>query len=225
MQIYTQLDIMIAQIRQLIDNAGRYLDNLRVELSFLSLGHISPNIISPKDLLELLNGLKNQIPKGFELPMHPTRKLWEFYRFLTCSALLDQDRILVLLSVPVLDTDAYYELYSATSLPFAFESASDGSAHGLMASYKLEAETFAIDTHRTKYVFLTAEETNVCLHNVGEYCNIIPLSIAIAVQSHSSLNTMRKLNAIVRSRLTSMFNYHKHFIWMMEHMQSLVIAK
>ena len=184
MQIYTQLDIMIAQIRQLIDNAGRYLDNLRVELSFLSLGHISPNIISPKDLLELLNGLKNQIPNGFKLPMHPTRKLWEFYRFLTCSALLDQDRILVLLSVPLLDTDAYYELYSATSLPFAFESASDGSTHGLMASYKLEAETFAIDTHRTKYVFLTAEETNVCLHNVGEYCNIRKATYSVE-HSHS----------------------------------------
>ena len=68
--IYAQIDIVIAQIRQLINNADRYLDNLRTELSFPSLGHISPDIISPRDLINLLTSLRNQIPKGFKLSLH-----------------------------------------------------------------------------------------------------------------------------------------------------------
>lgn len=150
MQIYAQIDIMISQIRQLISNADRYLDNLRIELSFLSLGHLSPNILGPKDLLELLNGLKTPIPKALKLPLHPARKLWEFYRILTCSAILDQTRLLVILTVPLLDADSYFELYSATSLPFAFESSVSSQTPGMIAKYKLETETFAIDMHRTK---------------------------------------------------------------------------
>ena len=43
---------------------------------------------------------------------------------------------------------------------FAFESVADNPTHGMTAKYKLEAATFAIDAHPTKYVFLTPEETN-----------------------------------------------------------------
>ena len=82
-QIYTQIDVMVTQIRQIIDNMYINLMNIREELSFLSLGHISPSIIPPSDLLDLLTGLRKQLPKGFKLPISSTRKLWEYYRFLS----------------------------------------------------------------------------------------------------------------------------------------------
>ena len=45
-QLYTQLDLSLKQIKRMIDDATRYIDHLRLELSFLALGHVSPNLIS-----------------------------------------------------------------------------------------------------------------------------------------------------------------------------------
>lgn len=72
-----------------------------------------------------------------------------------------------------------YELYSATSLPFALETNSDQSAHGIIASYKLETTTFAIDTHRTKYIFLSPTEMETCLHGQGEFCSLHKAAYAV----------------------------------------------
>ena len=60
---------------------------------------ISPNIVSRQDLAELLSGIRSKNPKSFRLPRQPSKKLREFYRLLTCTTVLGDRRILVILSI------------------------------------------------------------------------------------------------------------------------------
>ena len=51
---YFQFKLILEEIGQSIQNAIVYLENLRTELNKLSLNHLSPSTISPKNLRELL---------------------------------------------------------------------------------------------------------------------------------------------------------------------------
>lgn len=48
--IYSQMDLMLGQIKDAIQRGSLYLQNLRLELNMLSLNHLSPRTITPKNL-------------------------------------------------------------------------------------------------------------------------------------------------------------------------------
>ena len=58
---YFQFKLILEEIRQSTQNAIVYLENLRTELNMLSLNHLSPSTISPKNLRELLLDIRNKI--------------------------------------------------------------------------------------------------------------------------------------------------------------------
>ena len=51
---YFQFKLILEEIGQSTQNAIVYLENLRTELNMLSLNHLSPSTISPKNFRELL---------------------------------------------------------------------------------------------------------------------------------------------------------------------------
>ena len=73
---------------------------------------------------------------------------------LTCTTIVEEDTILVVVPVPLLDSNDDFEVYRVHSLPIPFN-ASDGVMSGSVASYQLEAEAIAVNTQRTNFVLLT----------------------------------------------------------------------
>ena len=81
----------------------------------------------------------------------------------------------------------------------------------MIASYKLETTTFGIDTHRTKYVFLTASETSTCLINIGQFCHISKAAfsvkysqariIALFIKSNEDISRYFEVIVNLRSQL------------------------
>ena len=49
-QLYLQLDAVIQAVRRTIWQAGSYLDHIQLQLNMLSLGHLSPSVITPRGL-------------------------------------------------------------------------------------------------------------------------------------------------------------------------------
>ena len=49
-QVYLQLDSVIQAVRRTIWQAGSYLDHIQLQLNMLSLGHLSPSVITPRGL-------------------------------------------------------------------------------------------------------------------------------------------------------------------------------
>ena len=83
---YLHLDLIAQELHQLIQKAATYLEHIiNLQLNMLSLGHLSPSVISPTNLLQLLLQIKTKLPSYLQLPEDPEKQLWHYYKFLTCT--------------------------------------------------------------------------------------------------------------------------------------------
>ena len=95
-QLYLQLDSVIQAVRRTIWQAGSYPDHIQLQLNMLSLGHLSPSVITPRGLKKLLTEIKRHLPEFLSLPYDPRGKIWKFYQTLTCATVIDQGRFLII---------------------------------------------------------------------------------------------------------------------------------
>lgn len=97
-----------------------------------------------------------------KLPAGPVNDIWYFYNTLTCTAYLDRHKILIILSVPLLDQRERYDIYKIhnLSLPRQNMFISGGKKIDLIAKYDLSAHAFMINEDQTKYALLSSK--NAC---------------------------------------------------------------
>ena len=119
----------------------------------LSLGHLSPSTITPANLKLLLNEIQDRLPKFLELSEDPNTDLWFFYRFLTCTTVLYDDKILVIISIPLLDSNNRFEVYKTYNLPIPMKK-NNTNVLSMVAKFSIDIEYFAVNAERSKYVLL-----------------------------------------------------------------------
>lgn len=95
--MYVRLDLVIDEIKDMLQGALFYLEHLRDQINFLSLGRLSPSVITPHDLRSLLLEISSHLPPMMRLIGNPNDNLWIFYRYLTSTAILDQQKIIVII--------------------------------------------------------------------------------------------------------------------------------
>ncbi|VDI78044.1 Hypothetical predicted protein [Mytilus galloprovincialis] len=83
LQAYLHMDMIIGEIKDLLNIAGDYLKHLQLQLNMLSLGHMSPSLISPGNLRVLLTDIKRRLPVTLKIPGDEVKDIWNFYKFLT----------------------------------------------------------------------------------------------------------------------------------------------
>ena len=54
LQVYLGLDLVVEELKHVVTEARFHLQTLRQQLSMLTLGHLSPIVIDPENLRELL---------------------------------------------------------------------------------------------------------------------------------------------------------------------------
>ena len=101
--VYAQMDLILGGIRDALQRGNLYLGNLWLELNMLFLNHLSPSLITPKDLKRLLTQLKAKLPPTLKLPEDHRSNIWYYYRTLTCTTILEDDRRVAVRSIPLLD--------------------------------------------------------------------------------------------------------------------------
>ena len=175
-QVYIQIDEMLERVKQLIQQAMFSLEHLSLQLNMLSLGHLSPSVIKPEELMSLLLDIKSQLPPSLKMPKHVQNELWEFYRILTCTTIFENSNILVIMSIPLLDHSEMYEVYVAHNLPVPFNKKDQllgNNDFTAVAQYDLETTTFAINKERTKFVLLSTSEALQCTNPLTGFCTIL----------------------------------------------------
>lgn len=66
--IYIRFDRTISSLAEVISIARTHLQQIHLQLNMLSLGHLSPTVISPRDLRQLLTGISDNLSPEFKLP-------------------------------------------------------------------------------------------------------------------------------------------------------------
>ena len=76
----------------------------------LSIDHRSPSTITPRSLQALLIQIKTKLPSSLNLPEDPETNILYFYRTLTCTTVLEVDKRLVLINIPLLDCNGEFDV-------------------------------------------------------------------------------------------------------------------
>lgn len=102
--IYIHFDRTLSSIFEIVSITRNHLQQCRLRLNMLSLGHLFPTVVSPANLRQLLSDIANQLPPNLELPYDPDTDLWSYYRILPCTTLVGVKSLITALTVPLLDT-------------------------------------------------------------------------------------------------------------------------
>jgi hypothetical protein len=91
-----------------------------------------------------------------------------------CSTIFLDNKILIIISIPLLDQSDVYEIYHAHNLPLPLQRhGTNNDVYDIVAQYQIEANTLiAINKERTKCVLLTSDETLQCKNPVTGFCSI-----------------------------------------------------
>lgn len=174
-RLYLQLDLLIADIRDSINKARIYLNTLRQQLGTLALGHINVDLVRPNALREILLEIQKSLPQNIKLPIDPVKDIWSYYKILTSTALLERDLFVVIISIPLVDSQKQFEVYEVTSLQLPHDPkttpALQNSPH-MAAYYDLETTAIAVNTERTQFVILNREEFMKCNLVLVPFCDI-----------------------------------------------------
>ena len=67
-QLYLQLYSIIQAIRRTVQEVNSYMEHIQLQLNMLSLGHLSPSVITPRSLKVLLLEIENHSSQYLKLP-------------------------------------------------------------------------------------------------------------------------------------------------------------
>ena len=119
-QTYSRISLMILEIKEsLKDKALLYLETIKLQLNQLALGHLSPSVISPKQLQDILYDIQKHNLEYISLPQDP-KTIWYYYQSLTTVTIIRRKKLLTLVSLPLIDTNSRYELYQIFNLPVPY---------------------------------------------------------------------------------------------------------
>ena len=179
-QVYTQLDRATSDAQALIEIARDYSQNLKLQLNMLSLGHLSPSVIAPSELRKLLEDVKKQLSSQFKFPFDPEEDIWTFYKTLTCTTLMEGSRLVVVMSIPLLDNIGYFEVYRIHNMALPLNGSNQTN---VSARFYLETTAIAVDKRRTQFTLLTDIELQSCSDPLKAYCTFMsPVYLIMATK-------------------------------------------
>ena len=118
LQIYTELDIALSEVKLLIDLARYQFLQLKVQLDILAWGHLSPSVISPINFQKLLLEIQEKLEPEVMFPFDPKVDIWNFYKTLTCTTIIEENKLVVVIAIPLLDTTGNTNSIEFTILAF-----------------------------------------------------------------------------------------------------------
>ena len=175
---YPQLSTVAGDLQELLLESLRHIDNLRAQIDMLAAGKLTPSVIGPIHLRQVLREISRKLPNDLLIPINTRRHLWEFYTQIGCTAAFERNRVLIVLDIPLTSVQNKYDVVKSYNMPlpntamFKINTESIFRPKQMVAQYEIENEIFVIDKTRTKYILLTEEEARDCLGKRGGFCEI-----------------------------------------------------
>ena len=135
-----ELAIKLHDLFDILTNVIRQAHFNIVELSnnFMSSNHgmLSQSLVGPVQLHRVLRQIQNQLPKDLGLPFRVDHEgLVKYYKFLQPLLIADSGKFHVVLSIPLLNLRAGYELFETIDIPAPNINLSLSARYELEASY------------------------------------------------------------------------------------------
>ena len=90
---------------------------IREYLNIHSARRLNPNIIDPIHLRQKLININKPPPTQLSLPENPKTNIWHYYKFLTVTPISHDNRIILIIKIPLIDLDSSMTLYKSYKPP------------------------------------------------------------------------------------------------------------
>ena len=204
-QTYIELDMSLSEAKGFVDLARDQLQHLESQLSVLSQGRISTAVISPIKFKSLLLEIQNKLDPEVRFPFDPEKELWDFYKALTCTTVIEENKLVVIIAIPLLDTMGDYELFRVHNFPIPRSSPNHTD---LLATFSLEANALAIDRKRTQYALLTDNEVRACAIQLQGFCAFRSPVYSIMGTTMCLMHIFLESTPDINKYCTTMVQYH-----------------
>ena len=168
---YVEMDTLVPDVREVITRMSIYLEHLQLQINMLAIGRLTPSTVTPSNLRKLLIEIKQRLKPPMKLSRNPESEIWHFYRYLTCSTIFQDNKILTIVPVPLLDMQEELEVFQIHSLPLP-DLRSATSRFVMTVEYELEARAIALNKARTKFVLLNGGEIKACTTTTVGFCSM-----------------------------------------------------
>lgn len=114
-----QLRNRLATMHDGMENLKEDLAKIYEYMTSLMTHKVTPNLIPPTDLRDILQDVKAKLvanPK-LALPIDRNANIWSYYQFLKINSFVHRDMLIVVLILPLIDKDLQFDLFKAHSLP------------------------------------------------------------------------------------------------------------
>ena len=166
MFMHTEFLIHHTRIRTITRQMTNDIELIRSYLSPFTTGKLTPQIIDPTYLKQELLKNFNQLPPKIILPEDPNINIRHYYRFLTLTPMINCNQLLLMIKIPLLDSDSTMTLYKIHSLPI-YNPDIDKSL-----SYQLEGSNLAVAKDNSYVTTLTEAEFIQCTLVQGHFCSL-----------------------------------------------------
>ena len=172
--LYTQLELAMSELQQQVLKGHMMLSHLRTQLSFMSTSKLTTDILSPKQLGNILIDIESKLPPNYKLPIAVKSGLWKYYSNLELTTILEGKHIIMLIHIPLLQYNQVFEVYRIQTLPMPHQNSTNTDVKSTMSAYydigKVNA--IAINKLRTQYTLLSDNQLNMCEHAQLGACHV-----------------------------------------------------
>ena len=141
-------------IKQLQNDITQYLD-------VHSTGKLTPVLVDPHHLRKELIKINKQLPTSLSLPEDPTTNIWHYYKFLTVTPIIQDDKLIMMIRIPLIDLDSSMTLFKIYNLPIFNQDI------GKSLKYRLEGNNLAVTKDQKYFAILTESDFIRCMQDIS----------------------------------------------------------
>ena len=154
------------RIRYLMKQLQHDMTLIREYLNIHSTGRLNPNIIDPIHLRRELININKQLPTQLSLPENPRTNIWHYYKFLTVTPISHDNKIILMIKIPLIDLDSSMTLYKIYNLPIFHHEISKSLI------YNIEGNNLAVTKDNNYATILSDTEFIKCTLAQGQFFNL-----------------------------------------------------
>ena len=109
--LHSEFMIHHTRIRYLMKQMQHDMTLIREYLNIHNTGRLNPNIIDPKHLRQELIEINKQFTTQLSLPENPRTNILHYYKYLTVTPISHDNKIILLIRIPLIDLDSSMTLY------------------------------------------------------------------------------------------------------------------
>jgi hypothetical protein len=184
---YLQIQNVVLNLEEVLIDLLDELTKLDGALSDMFSQKITPRVISPSELANLLSVIQHNLPNTMSLPFEIRSSLLNYYQVLSCNLFRDTNGFIFTISVPLLDITSRFNLYHITTIPVFLKN------QNFTSKFIVDTKALALSDDETKMVEMNDHDFVLCAIQKTHFCRLTsPIKYVNKLNNNCVLALFRK---------------------------------